>query len=519
MSVRIDMPRLGQFGAWRDAVRRLIANNVPPADVNWVVDGDPSNDLFDAGGEILPSTHADFSINVPKALVDVARQAICARNKDGRQQEAFVLSHTLIDRHHRQGNVDLADRRDDTVQRVLDLARAIRRDKHKMKAFVRFREVPGESDRRRFLSWFEPSHRIEESIAPFFARRFGDMDWVIVTPEVVTTFDDGRLHFDAKASTKPDLDDDAEELWKTYFSSIFNPARLMVKAMQAEMPKKYWHNLPEAALIPDMIANARAREQAMRIAAPTLAPARANAIRAQLKSAGQSRSIDIETQTPHSEAGIRERVMSKRNEQRFLHRAYEAKNDADTRAFYDDWSSVYDDELSENDYQQPIRCAEALLALMTPDEAIEVIDIGCGSGLSGAALKRAGYGIIDGCDFSPGMLAKAKSVNVYRRLFEANLNEPPLDVADDRYDAATCVGVFSFGHVVANALDDIIRVIKPGGSLVIGLNDHFYQEGSLTGKLATLDKEGIIDNRTDTHGDHIRGTGLTGWVITARKRA
>ncbi len=79
---------------------------------------------------------------------------------------------------------------------------------------------------------------------------------------------------------RPDIPDDATEaLWTTYFRSIFNPARLKVKAMQAEMPKKYWRNMPEARAIPDLIAGAQARTEAMRHAAPTLPPAYAKAVK------------------------------------------------------------------------------------------------------------------------------------------------------------------------------------------------------------------------------------------------
>lgn len=203
---------------------------------------------------------------------------------------------------------------------------------------------------------------------------------------------------------------------------------------------------------------------------------------------------------------------------RFLPTAYTVKSDAETRAFYDRWAEVYDDELTENSYRQPARCAETLRLMADPDDCA-VLDVGCGSGMSGLALCSVGFETVDGCDFSSGMLAKAARAGIYRRLFETNLNEPPMDVTDGTYGAAACVGVFSFGHVRADALDDIVRIIRPGGALVIGLNDNFYQEGSLTSKLEALETLGRITIRDREHGDHIPGTGLTGWVISAYKIA
>ena len=202
---------------------------------------------------------------------------------------------------------------------------------------------------------------------------------------------------------------------------------------------------------------------------------------------------------------------------RFLDIAYEARTTDETRDLYDRWAETYDTELiAENDYAQPRRCAEMLLHYLT-DPGAEILDIGCGTGLSGAALLAAGYRTVDGCDFSPGMLAKARDTGVYRRLFEADLNGPPLDAADGAYGAAVAVGVFSFSHVHPDALDEILRILAPGAPLVIGLNEHFYDEGALAEKLTALRTAGRIDRLAEEHGDHIRGTGVTGWVIAVRK--
>ena len=205
---------------------------------------------------------------------------------------------------------------------------------------------------------------------------------------------------------------------------------------------------------------------------------------------------------------------------RFLTIAYEARTDDETCALYDRWAETYDTELiDENDYVQPRRCAEMLSRHLT-DRRAEILDVGCGTGLAGAALSEEGYGIVDGCDFSPGMLAKARETGLYRRLFEADLNAPPLDAADDAYGAAVAVGVFSFSLIRPDALDDILRILAPGAPLVIGMNgDFYYGEGAMSDKLNALKTSGRIDLLAEEHGDHIRGTGVTGWTVAARKAA
>ena len=54
-----------------------------------------------------------------------------------------------------------------------------------------------------------------------------------------------------------------EALWRKYYASTFNPARLKIGAMLKEMPRRYWKNMPETALIPELIAGAQAREAQM----------------------------------------------------------------------------------------------------------------------------------------------------------------------------------------------------------------------------------------------------------------
>lgn len=203
--------------------------------------------------------------------------------------------------------------------------------------------------------------------------------------------------------------------------------------------------------------------------------------------------------------------------QSFLDSAYSHSSVEETLAMYEKWAASYDDELTDSGYQQPVRCAAALKALMAEDG--KIFDVGCGTGLSGLALAKEGYTRLDGCDFSPAMLEKARNTGVYDRLFEADLNAPPVDVADETYDAMTIVGVFSMQHVQVEAMDDLLRVVKPGGAIIIGLNDKFYRMGLLTAKLDALSAMGRLSQLGHEHGEHIPDIDLTGWVISLRKSA
>ena len=157
----------------------------------------------------------------------------------------------------------MEDRADPLLDRLERMAKEVRRDVHKMHAFVRFREVEDEAGPR-FVAWFEPDHHIVRATAGFFVRRFANMRWSILTPELSIHWD-GETLTEGPGATRADAPDGdpVEEVWKTYYACIFNPARVKVRAMTKEMPKKYWKNMPETALIGELVAGAQAREAAM----------------------------------------------------------------------------------------------------------------------------------------------------------------------------------------------------------------------------------------------------------------
>ncbi|WP_069300708.1 UdgX family uracil-DNA binding protein [Neptunicoccus sediminis] len=268
----MTMPMIGTAQAWRDAARGLINANVAPCDVSWGDETTPAG-LWDS----LPPPRTDKVLTVPKEFISIARSVVWHSDPS-----RFALLYRVLWRLRDTPHL-LSDRADPELAQLRRMEKNVHRCQHKMKAFVRFRELGSPEDpRRSFAAWFEPSHFTVEPTAPFFARRFGDMDWRIITPSVTASFVDGKIAFSAGQSKPPLPEDASEQLWTTYFRNIFNPARVKVKAMQSEMPKKYWKNMPEAAAIPDLIASAPARVRAMNEAAPTLPPLRVEKVQQQL---------------------------------------------------------------------------------------------------------------------------------------------------------------------------------------------------------------------------------------------
>jgi probable DNA metabolism protein len=263
------------LAGFRRAVRQLLAAGVAPPDVVWTI-GDELSLLGDAiSGDAPP-------VALPRSVADLIEDVVCHRDP-----QRFALLHTLIWRLLNGERALLAMQHDPLVHRIEMMRKAIRRDLHKMHAFLRFRCVAGPGGAERFVAWFEPEHFIVEATAAFFVERFRGLDWSILTPV-------GSLHWNRETLTigppgkrcdAPD-GDEFESGWCSYYESVFNPARVNATAMRSEMAKKYWRNMPEAAAIPRLIRTAPERMQAMieRGAAPAMKRNPDKAVAAMLRS-------------------------------------------------------------------------------------------------------------------------------------------------------------------------------------------------------------------------------------------
>ncbi|NWE51878.1 UdgX family uracil-DNA binding protein [Brevundimonas sp. P7753] len=244
------------FTGWKTAVRRLRIAGVEPASARFVTAGSVQDGLFDVDGA-AGAVPADDAFVVPRAFMETAGDLILHRAPD-----RFDLMYRLLWRLRDEPDL-MRVVSDPDVAAAAERVKNVHRAAHKMKAFVRFRETR-DADGERWVAWFEPAHRVLEKTAPFFARRFSTMQWSILTP-------DGTAHWDGDALTfgppgrqdEAPQEDEVEDFWRTYYASTFNPARLRTRMMQSEMPKRYWKNLPEASLIPGLVASAATRTEVM----------------------------------------------------------------------------------------------------------------------------------------------------------------------------------------------------------------------------------------------------------------
>jgi len=203
-------------------------------------------------------------------------------------------------------------------------------------------------------------------------------------------------------------------------------------------------------------------------------------------------------------------------EKKFLDSAYELENGEKTREFYDEWSRSYDREVGENGYATPSRIATAL-GEFVPDKTVPILDLGCGTGISGAALRAEGFTTIDGSDFSAEMLAEARAKGVYRQLIQADMAQPmPFEDAD--YPVITAVGVFSPGHAQPDTIDAVMSKLPPQGLFAFSLNDHALENPGYKGRIMDHLDCGAASLLFKEYGAHLPKIGLKACVYVMRKR-
>lgn len=251
----ISIQSVPGFEEWRVIARQCLQARIPPHEIVWQ-GNEAVADLFQTEEEeakILPG-----EIRVAKSFLPLA-EAACCHSDDGK----YALLYRILWRLSFTAKHLMNLPTDDDMTALNAMVKQVRRDAYKITAFLRFREIKHDNESY-FVAWYEPEHYTLERVMPFFQTRFKNMKWSILTPYRGAHWNGEDLVFEDNPD--PSLypkDDRVEAQWLKYYASIFNPARLKKTAMLAQMPKKYWHNMPEAALIPDMMKNAAGRTQEM----------------------------------------------------------------------------------------------------------------------------------------------------------------------------------------------------------------------------------------------------------------
>ena len=197
-----------------------------------------------------------------------------------------------------------------------------------------------------------------------------------------------------------------------------------------------------------------------------------------------------------------------------LSRVYANPNDK--QALFDDWAPTYDHDLvDELGYVADAEACRRLQAL-APDRSARILDAGCGTGLVGRRLRRAGYGDIHGIDYSTKMLDEARASGAYRSLTQHDLTRPV--VTDAPFDAAIAVGVFAFSVPSAEHLVNITGCLKAGACALVTVNGKAWREVDWPAKLDGFDEKYPAARLLEVETiDYLTAEGIDGRLLTLQR--
>ncbi|MCP4469842.1 MAG: class I SAM-dependent methyltransferase [Gammaproteobacteria bacterium] len=199
----------------------------------------------------------------------------------------------------------------------------------------------------------------------------------------------------------------------------------------------------------------------------------------------------------------------------FVDAAYHLEDD-DMVEFYRKWAADYDHEMLDKlGYTSPASLASILIEQL-PDTASTILDLGCGTGLTCRLLAERGYSRLDGVDISTEMLQVARERGIYRHLLTGDLNDP-LERESDSYDGVVSSGTFTHGHVGPEPLDEVFRVLKPGGILACTVHVDLWETKGFEAKFTALVNQGIASLISKDEGSYYRDGPIEGWFCVYKK--
>ena len=248
------------FSTWRSQARTLLGHGIDPSEVTW--GQGPMDDLL-ALPTPLPEGPGPFRARIPATLLEQLEQAARYRG----DQRWNMLYEVLWRVAHGDRTAMLAgDRLGSELHRRI---KQVSREAHHLHAFLRFvplAEPIASHLQLDLVAFHEPAHDILESASSHFADRLGRQRWLIATPEDGIRFDGAQLDYRRRCPPEwiewaRHAEDPGAELWRTYYRSTFNPARLNPDALRLHMPGRFWRHLPEGMLIPQLEGLARQGKQ------------------------------------------------------------------------------------------------------------------------------------------------------------------------------------------------------------------------------------------------------------------
>jgi len=186
----------------------------------------------------------------------------------------------------------------------------------------------------------------------------------------------------------------------------------------------------------------------------------------------------------------------------------------ETISVYADWADTYDKEVTERGYKTPARLADTLAKFA--DKHSLILDFGCGTGISGAALKSEGFGRLHGTDITAEMLEKATASGLYEKTWLSTARE--MDFEQGAYEVIVAVGVVSLGAAPPETLSALIDKLGNGGCLAFSYNGPTLEDKSYIKALDDEIASGRVECLFRDKGPHLEDVGMNSDVIVLRRK-
>ncbi|WP_438956864.1 class I SAM-dependent DNA methyltransferase [Cognatiyoonia sp.] len=187
---------------------------------------------------------------------------------------------------------------------------------------------------------------------------------------------------------------------------------------------------------------------------------------------------------------------------------------AETIAVYADWAETYDAEVEKRGYRTPERLSKALADVI--DLSTTVLDFGCGTGLSGIALKDAGFQTLHGTDVTSEMLEKATAIGLYEKTWVSTPEDPAF--GKGAYKAIAAIGVVSLGAAPPETLAMLVGKLNTGNILAMSYNEPTLRDVSYIKALDDEVASGHVEVIFRENGPHLEDVGMTSDVIILRHK-
>ncbi len=183
--------------------------------------------------------------------------------------------------------------------------------------------------------------------------------------------------------------------------------------------------------------------------------------------------------------------------------AYSLKTPKDSLKLYKKWAQTYDDDFALNSNYLSPKKISSFFNKHARNTDTPILDVGAGTGLVGEYLYKTGNKKIIGIDISPEMLEQAKLKECYSFLLEADVTKK-IPLKSNSIGSVVSAGTFTHGHVGPDAIDELLRITKPGGLFVLSINSKVFIKNGFQEKFSSI-KNSIsvpIFNEFKAHGEH-----------------